>query len=361
MAKIKVNSAPKVESTQTNGQEQPLTKLTAEQDKLGQAVTWGIYNAVKNDKPYQLSKGAKEAGLNPSLTCIGGACNLYKNLGLDFSGLGSESEGVRESDEGGKVVEYNPTFAKNYAKAGFNLIKNREISSDELSQLIKDGYLHGGDIVQYIDEKGVPEHSNVVYNITKEGGYKVYNANKHSKVATEGSQEDYLYTLNPNAETFKNKKFKVYRVSPEKAKELLDNDKKTGGKISKAVSEATLNDEVSAEADNVRKEIMNMDKNELRSKYGVNYPNELKPEIISKIASDRYARNLKSQSEPSIVSKYTDPQTGGLISPKDAQQIISGAKSKLDIYSKGQDWGTPIETHQIRNRIKNFGENYNKK
>ena len=66
------------------------SKLSPEQEKVANAVAWGIRNTIKGDSPYKLSKIAQAEGLAPNLTCIGGACNLYKNLGLDFSVFGKE-------------------------------------------------------------------------------------------------------------------------------------------------------------------------------------------------------------------------------------------------------------------------------
>lgn len=286
--------------------DKPISKPTAAQSAVGTAIKMGVRKAVNEDKPYELSEGAVKSGLDPSLTCIGGACNLYKNIGIDFSGLGSEAEGVRESRTGGKVVEFNPTFAKNYAAAGFEKLKDREVSSDELTDFIKNGDIQPGDIVQYINEKGVPEHSNVVYEADKENGtYKVYNAFAHSTTNTRGSQDPFVYNLIPNAATYKNKKFNVYRLSAAKAEEINKKSWEGDKGIYKANLENTLDNEIKSEKEILRRRLKEMPKWELKEKFGVEHDWQIEPDIIDKIAVDNYAWRTRNDTDPNeLVRKY---------------------------------------------------------
>jgi hypothetical protein len=320
------------------------SKLTPEQEKVANSVAWGIRNTVKGDNPYKLSKIAQAEGLAPSLTCIGGACNLYKNLGLDFSVFGKEP-GVRESDEGGTTVEYNPTFAKNYAKAGFIKLEDKDISGEELASLIKSGSIKKGDIVQYIDEKGLPYHSNVVYDVPKGGdSYTVYNPNKHSTAALGESKDAYLYGLNPNADVFKGKKYNIFRLSDEKAKELVKAD--TGGKLSQSAIEISIDNEVGDIVKQLRKEAES-NRTEARNKYGTDKPSE---EILQQFANKKYISKLQYQTDPAVWLKFN--KNNPYIDAKMAQELADEAKRKLELYLQGQDYGASPFIFQQRNRMK---------
>ena len=333
----------------------PLKPLTPEQDRIGQAATWEILNAVKNNTPYKLSEGAVKSGIDPSLTCIGGACNLYKNLGVDFSNVGDDKSGVRESRTGGKVVEYNPTFAKNYDKAGFELMKGRSMSSDELNELIKSGYLHGGDMVQYINEKGVPEHTNVVYNVNQDGSYKVYNAFKHSTVNERDSTDPYVYDLNPNADAFKNKKFNVYRISPDKAKELMENDKGKGA-ISEATANASLNDEFAKMREQkVIPELKSMDKGELKTYFGFSNFKEIPKEEIDKITLDRMRGDYGQMLDMNRILRLKNSD-GTPITEETAKNTLRGYQQKYNRITNGNDWGNNVEYYQYQNFKKKTGK-----
>ena len=203
--------------------------ITPRQRTMGEIAAWKLIQDVKNNTPYQLSQSAIKAKIDPSLTCIGGACNAYNKMGVDFSRVGNESEGVRESNTGGKVVEYNPTFDKNFAKAGFEKVKNRPIEYGELRELINNKQLNPGDIIQYYNDQGVPYHTNTVLSSEPDGGFKVYNAYKHGQASRGESKEPYIYTLNPDADQYKGKKINVFRLTDEKAKELQSNINETAG------------------------------------------------------------------------------------------------------------------------------------
>jgi hypothetical protein len=196
--------------------------ITTSQRNIGQAAAWKIMEAIKTNTPYQLSESAVKSGIDQSLTCIGGVCNVYKDLGVDFSGVGNEKQGVRESRTKGKVVEYNPTFDKNYKAAGFEKVKGRPIEFNELTDIIQKGNLNPGDFIQYYNEKGIPDHTNIVLGSNPDGSVEVYNSYKHGQATRGESKEPYVYTLNPGAQGFKDKKINVFRVGDQKATEIRD-------------------------------------------------------------------------------------------------------------------------------------------
>jgi hypothetical protein len=196
--------------------------ITTSQRNIGQAAAWKVIEAIKANTPYQLSESAVKSGIDQSLTCIGGVCNVYKDLGVDFSGVGNEKQGVRESRTKGKVVEYNPTFDKNYKAAGFEKVKGRPIEFNELTDIIQKGNLNPGDFIQYYNEKGIPDHTNIVLGSNPDGSVEVYNSYKHGQATRGESKEPYVYTLNPSAQGFKGKKINVFRVGDQKATEIRD-------------------------------------------------------------------------------------------------------------------------------------------
>lgn len=196
--------------------------ITYAQEKMGKAVARAIQNDILNDNPYQLSEGAIKSGNDPSLTCIGKACEVYKNFGVDFSLFGGDKEGVRESRTGGKVVEYNPTFEKNYQKAGFEKLKGRTVKTEEIKEMAVNNQLKPGMLIQYYNEKGIPEHTNIVTKVFPDGTYQVYNAFKHSTSKNRGTKEPYLYVVNPDAKAFKGKDFNVFVLGSEKSSELIN-------------------------------------------------------------------------------------------------------------------------------------------
>ena len=326
------------------------SKSTPEQQKVADAIAWGIRNTIKNDTPYELSKSAKEKNLAPNLTCIGGACNFYKNLGLDFSAVGNEEAGVRESNEGGKVVEYNPTFAKNYDKAGFIKLKDKDISNEELTDMIGSGLIKKGDIVQYINEKtGIPEHSNVIYDVRaskEDPGYTVYNAHKHSNAVLSGNEDPYIYQLNPKAASFQNKRYNVYRLSDEKAKELVQND--TGGKLSKSLTEVSINNEVADIVKQLQKEA-ETNKYESKQRYGTEKPSQ---EMLQQLANKKYISKLQYQTDPAVWIHANRNNSNFTMSNKFAQELANEAKKKLELYLQGQEYGASPFTFQQRNRMK---------
>lgn len=328
--------------------DKPLKPATPQQMHFGKATSWGIYNTVKNNTPYQLSEGATKSGIDPSLTCIGGACELYKNLGVDFSGVGDEKSGVRQSRTGGMVVEYNPTFAKNYAKAGFDLLKGRSMNSDEVSELVKNQYLQPGDMIQYVNEKGIPEHTNVVYKINPDGTYQVYNAFKHSTVNTRGSKEDYVYNLNPDDSSFKTKKFNVYRVSEEKANELAEKDKSTLA-MNQAGAARGINDDVETMRDEVIGGLKNMSQNELKAYYGVYKYTDIPESVIKKEAIEAVKRQYMNRTNPESYSSYSSD-------PERAKNSAIGYSKLYKILSSSDDWGTPIKYYNDKNLRDKYGE-----
>jgi hypothetical protein len=203
-------------------EKEEIKPITTSQRNIGQAAAWKVIEAIKANTPYQLSEDAVKSGIDPSLTCIGGVCNVYKDLGVDFSGVGNEKQGVRESRTKGKVVEYNPTFDKNYKAAGFEKVKGRPIEFNELTDIIQKGNLNPGDFIQYYNEKGIPDHTNIVLGSNPDGSVEVYNSYKHGQATRGESKEPYVYTLNPSAQGFKGKKINVFRVGDQKATEIRD-------------------------------------------------------------------------------------------------------------------------------------------
>jgi len=201
---------------------------TPNKQAIGKKVAAMAISNIQNNTPYQLAESGVKRGVDPSLTCIGALCNMYKDAGVDFSGLGGEMSGVRESRTGGKVVEYNPTFEKNYKKSGFERIKDRPISGQELYELIKGQKLSEGDIIQFYNEKGKPVHSNMIISKDPDGGYSMYNGYKHSNY--DKLKEPYVEKTNPeeyekNPEAFKNRKYNVFRISEQAAKKINKNGK----------------------------------------------------------------------------------------------------------------------------------------
>jgi hypothetical protein len=187
----------------------------------GQLAADLVLKNVAEKKPYTLSKKAVDTGNDPSNTCIGSLCNVYKDLGIDFSGLGSEKAGVRESNTGGAVVEYNPTFTKNYKKAGFEMLGGKTATAENLYQMIVGKKLQPGDILQYMDENGKPVHSNMIVGMNEDGSYKMYNGYAHTK------GDNPVYNTNAeefekNPEAFKNLKFNVFRIGEDGAKKILN-------------------------------------------------------------------------------------------------------------------------------------------
>jgi hypothetical protein len=203
-------------------EKEEIKPITTSQRNIGQAAAWKVIEAIKANTPYQLSESAVKSGIDPSLTCIGGVCNVYKDLGVDFSGVGNEKQGVRESRTKGKVVEYNPTFDKNYKAAGFEKVKGRPIEFNELTDIIQKGNLNPGDFIQYYNKKGIPDHTNIVLGSNPDGSVEVYNSYKHGQVTRGESKEPYVYTLNPEAQDYKGKKINVFRVGDQKATEIRD-------------------------------------------------------------------------------------------------------------------------------------------
>jgi len=203
-------------------EKEEIKPITTSQRNIGQAAAWKVIEAIKANTPYQLSESAVKSGIDQSLTCIGGVCNVYKDLGVDFSGVGNEKQGVRESRTKGKVVEYNPTFDKNYKAAGFEKVKGRPIEFNELTDIIQKGNLNPGDFIQYYNEKGIPDHTNIVLGSNPDGSVEVYNSYKHGQATRGESKEPYVYTLNPSAQGFKGKKINVFRVGDQKATQIRD-------------------------------------------------------------------------------------------------------------------------------------------
>lgn len=204
---------------------QYLTKAaTQEQKTIGEQAAALALKNIEEDNPYQLAESGIKSGVDPSLTCIGALCNMYKDVGVDFSGLGGEKSGVRESRTGGKVVEYNPTFEKNYKKAGFDRVKDRPVSADELHKLIKNQELAAGDIIQFYDDKGKPVHSNMIISKDEDGNYDMYNGYKHSNYKR--LKQPYVEKTNPqeyekNPEGFEGVRFNVFRIGDDAAKKIL--------------------------------------------------------------------------------------------------------------------------------------------
>jgi len=116
----------------------------------------GIYFAPPGEEP------------GSGLGCIAGVCNVYRHSGVDF-GKSDETVPVpgAKENEGQNIYKYNPSFAKNAKKAGFNPI---EIKDEEDFK----NKVEPGDMIQYIDAKNVPHHMRLAMGKDENGNVKMY-------------------------------------------------------------------------------------------------------------------------------------------------------------------------------------------
>lgn len=310
----------------------PIKPLTLNQKAFGDAVARKALQNVQQDKPYELAESAVKKGIDPSLTCIGGACNIYKDFGVDFSMFGGEAEGVRESRTGGKVVEYNPTFEKNYAKAGFEKLKGRPLTTDEIADLAKNKQLAPGMLIQYYNDKGIPEHTNIVLKSNEDGTYQVYNAFKHSTAKIRGDKSGYVYTLNPYAESYKNKKFNVFVMNDENAAKLFKNSYDFGkqqykpGGVADMAFDAAIDEELNYKINNSIKEIKEMSDDNVNAIF--EKPKKaLTREDIIRYTFEEMLDNYQALSD---INNYGPGKRFQSFSPEQAENFSKRAKVKYN-------------------------------
>jgi hypothetical protein len=323
--------------------ETPIKERTFQQKRFGDAVARRAQQMIINDQPYELAESATKKGIDPSLTCIGAACNIYKDFGVDFSMFGGEAEGVRESRTGGKVVEYNPTFEQNYAKAGFEKLKGRPVTMPEIADMAKNKQLAPGMLIQQYNDKGVPDHTNIVLKANPDGTYQVYNAFKHSTSKNRGSKDDYVYTLNPFSESFKDKKFNVFTMSDEMSQKLnfasVDPITKQGikGGAQDTADEYQIDEMLETMyIPRAWKEIQQMDRDTKMQVFGKEKPNR---DDIFKYAFADMLRMYQNSSEKENFQGFENPGTrpkiGGGFTLKDVESMVKSSKGFVERMLRG--------------------------
>jgi hypothetical protein len=317
----------------------PIVPLTNEQKIIGNAIRYQMYQNTKSDSAYNLSEYAKNLKIDPTLTCIGGACDMYKNLGLDFSQVGDEASGVRESGlGGGKVVEYNPTFAKNYSKAGFEKLLGREMSSEDLQNIINNGNLAPGDLIQYIDEKGVPVHTNVVYKVNKDGTYTVYNSYAHNSNKNTGQNMEFIYNINPVQNSGKKVRHNVYRLSPDAAANLVQSGWGQGGKVFEPHAKMGNIDNY----EKTKQEFIDYVKqnwNTYKPIFKVNRVEDIPDDVIKSNVIHQMTEDYEEKSNP----KYWIKEYPGITSSQAVGFANNWSKAIERVKSLEDDFGVPIE------------------
>lgn len=323
--------------------EAAIKERTFLQKRFGDAVARRAQQMIINDQPYELAESATKKGIDPSLTCIGAACNIYKDFGVDFSMFGGEVEGVRESRTGGKVVEYNPTFEKNYAKAGFEKLKGRPVTMSEIADMAKNKQLAPGMLIQQYNDKGVPDHTNIVLKANPDGTYQVYNAFKHSTSKNRGSKEDYVYTLNPFSDKFKDKKFNVFTMNDEMSYKLISAsiDPATKQGIKGGAQDTSDEYQIDEMLETMYlpralKEIKEMDRDRKIQIFGKENPNR---DDIFKYA---FADMLDTYEDSSVKENFqgfenpgTGPKIGGRFTLQDVESMIKSSKGFVERMLRG--------------------------
>lgn len=319
----------------------PIKERTFQQKRFGDAVARRAQQMIINDQPYQLAESATKKGIDPSLTCIGAACNIYKDFGVDFSMFGGEDEGVRESRTGGKVVEYNPTFEKNYAKAGFEKLLGRPVTTLEIADMAKKKQLAPGMLIQHYNDKGIPEHTNIVLKANEDGTYQVYNAFKHSTSKNRGTKEDYVYTLNPFSPQFEGKKFNVFSMNDEMSQKLNFASVKDGVAIKGGAQDTADEYQIDEMLDTMYvpralKEINEMDDNTLKQVFG---KTDVTRDDIYKFAFADMLNSYQTSSVPENFQGFekpgTRPKIGGNISRERMESMVRSSKRFVERMLRG--------------------------
>lgn len=178
-------------------------------DRLGNIISAIAKERGAKKEGYSLSKATLDKKVDPTLTCIGGACDVYRAAGFEFPELPGFIKADKPAVGGDFLTEYNPSFAASYDKAGFDKI---EVTDKEqmksMSKLLKKG-----DMVQYWDDQK-PYHTNLVTDINDDGSYNVFNNYALS------SGEESLYKIFP--QDAKNAKTVIYRAKDETAAKALE-------------------------------------------------------------------------------------------------------------------------------------------
>jgi hypothetical protein len=181
-------------------------------EKLGNVIAAMAKERGQSKKGYTLSKATLDKKVDPTLTCIGGACDVYRSAGFEFPNLPGFIKADKSAVGGDYVTEYNPTFAENYDKAGFDKVELAR--KEDISQMSK--YLRKGDMVQYWKE-GKPYHTNIATEVNPDGTYGVFN-NYSLSVG-----EEPLYNLDPTKSD--DEKVVIYRPKSETAMKALEKGK----------------------------------------------------------------------------------------------------------------------------------------
>lgn len=181
-------------------------------DRLGNVISAIAKERGNKKEGYSLSKATLDKKVDPTLTCIGGACDIYRAAGFEFPNLPGFVKADKPAAGGDFLTEYNPTFAANYDKAGFEKIEITD--KEQLKNMAK--MLKKGDMVQYWDNEK-PYHTNVVTDINDDGSYNVFNNYALS------SGDEPLYKIFPTDS--KNPKTVIYRAKDEFAAKALDKGK----------------------------------------------------------------------------------------------------------------------------------------
>lgn len=325
-----------------------ITPLTHEQKLISNAMRYQMYQNAKNDSPYELSQYARNLKIDPTLTCIGGACEMYKNLGLDFSAVGDEYSGVRDSVfGGGKVVEYNPTFAKNYSKAGFEKLLGREASSEDLQEIIKNGNLAPGDLIQYLDEKGIPKHTNTVYKVNPDGTYVVYNSYAHNTNKNTNENLDFIYTINPSENNNKKIKHNIYRLSPQAAANLTASNWGQGGKVFEAQAKmGNIDNYEIAKKDFLK--MLTKNWNTYKDIFKVETPRDIPSDVLKDNVIYQMTEDYEKKSQPGYWAKAYHSSSSERLTPEEMNRMADGWKKAIErVNSLKNDFGVPIEQHAL--------------
>jgi hypothetical protein len=257
--------------------------------------------------------------------------------------FGGEAEGVRESRTGGKVVEYNPTFEKNYAKAGFEKLKGRPVSMLEIADMAKNKQLAPGMLIQQYNDKGIPDHTNIVLRANPDGTYQIYNAFKHSTSKNRGTKEDYVYTLNPFSKQFEGKKFNVFTMNDEMSQKLnfASVDPVTKEAIKGGAQDIADEYQIDEMLETMYlprawKEIQQMDSDTKMQVFG---KKELNKDDIFKYA---FADMLRMYQNSSVKENFqgfekpgTRPKIGGGFTLKDVESMVKSSKGFVERMLRG--------------------------
>jgi hypothetical protein len=252
------------------------------------------------------------------MTCINGVCTIAADQGVDFSALPqNEGSGVRQDAQGRWIPQYNPTFSKNYQKAGYRLLDVNETPAE-------------GDIVQYYN-KNTPIHAELVLSANDK---KINTFNNYD--LTGGGSGFYTRNFDPSQEPYNAEKWtdtRYYRLTPEAAeKAAMKNPAYTNLLEGKTKFESS---EENKKFQDLNKSIQNVDAsilgedaglfNEIvsgaRGKYAKDKPGLFKslsgksknPELLERIINQAYKNGgqLIKLDQLTNFTNYNKPTKGG--------------------------------------------------